>query len=723
MRRFGCLPKTIIMPARADHLIASPPTKTADAVKQQIFVLRERLEYHNYRYYVLDDPEIPDSTYDRMLRQLLDLETKYPQWQYAQSPTRRVGGRAVRAFSTVVHALPLRSLDNAFTAAEIVQFDQRIRKRLARPTPATDTTDLTDATDRSTESPLEYIAEPKLDGLAVSLRFENGWLVQAATRGDGEHGENITQNMRMVLGDKTCLTGDDIPPVFEVRGEVFLARADFAQLNQQQQRAGKKTFINPRNAAAGALRQLDPAITARRPLQICCYAVGEIIGGVCRPTTHLQSLQWIRAVGLPTNDLSEAVSGVAGCVDYYQRLLARRAKLPYEIDGVVYKLARLDWQAQLGATAKAPRWAIAHKFPAEQEMTRVEKIEIQVGRTGAMTPVARLKPVFVGGVTVANATLHNQQEIAAKDIRVGDTVIVRRAGDVIPEVVAVVPAHRPATSQPYIFPEHCPVCAAPLVYEKQGVIARCSGGLYCLAQKKQRIKHFCARAAMDIEGLGDKLIAQFVDEGIVTDVADLYALRAPQLVTMERLAEKSAHNLVLAIADSRETTLARFLFALGLPLVGETTATLLANHLLTLEAIRTATAEQLQAIPDIGEWVATSIITFFAQPHNKIVLEKLLAAGLHWPRVVASNTYASMLHGKTVVLTGTMHMPRTQAKTLLQAAGAKVTTSVSAKTDYVIAGQAAGQKAVQAAKLGVVVWDEARFLHAVRGDGTGDSTG
>ncbi len=534
--------------------------------QHRIQELREKLEYHNHRYYELDDPEIPDSRYDRLIRSLEDLEARYPQYRSAQSPTQKVGGSVAKPFSEVVHAIPMRSLGNAFDEGEIRNFDRRVREW----------TGLEDAQ-------VEYVAEPKIDGLAVSLRYEKGWLAQAATRGDGRAGENVTLNMRQILGDRTRLQGDSIPDVLEVRGEVFISRADFEALNEARRENDLKLFVNPRNAAAGGLRQLDPAVIGSRRLQLYCYSFGQV-EGMPYPGTHAASLRGIRAFGLPVTDLYRVVEGVQGCLAYYQDMLALRAGLPFDIDGVVYKVSRIDWQNSLGFTAKAPRWAIAHKFPAQEEMTTVENIELQVGRTGAVTPVARLEPVFVGGVTVSSATLHNHREIERLDVRVGDRVIVRRAGDVIPEVLSVVKSARPAGAEPYVFPDTCPVCASPVIYEGEGIIARCSGGLACEAQKKQSIRHFASRKAMDIEGLGDKWVDWLLSGQMIADVSDLYRLSPEKLESRYRKSSKAAMNLIQSIENSKTTTLARFLYSLGIPLVGETTAEALAVNLGSLEA-------------------------------------------------------------------------------------------------------------------------------------------
>ena len=692
--------------------IAVSKNLSSDA-QRQIMALREQLEYHNYRYYHLDDPEIPDADYDRILKSLIALEEKHPEWKSADSPTQKVGGVASKTFSEVLHSTPMRSLGNAFETSEIISFDRRVRTLLEQ------------------DGEVDYVAEPKLDGLAVSLRFEQGWLVQAATRGDGKQGENITHNMRKVLGEKTQLQAcqslslPEVPKVLEVRGEVCMRRDDFAALNQAQKKAGQKIFVNPRNAAAGSLRQLDPAVTASRPLRIYCYALGEVVGAT-PPDTHWDALQWIKSLGLPVAELSKQVKGVDECLDYYQQLIKQRDALPFDIDGVVYKVSRMDWQNNLGFTAKAPRWAIAHKFPAQEAMTKVENIDLQVGRSGAITPVARLKPVFVGGVTVSNATLHNGEEIQRLDIRVGDSVIIRRAGDVIPEVVSVVHAKRPEDTPAFKLPKECPVCESAVVYPGQGVIARCSGGLFCDAQNKQSIKHFASRKAMDIEGLGDKLIEQLVDEKMIADVGDLYVLKTAQISTLERMAEKSATNLLAAIEKSKQITLARFLYALGIPLVGETTAQALADNLLTLQAIMEAvmgsadespdSQDSLLRIADIGPLVAHSIETFFKQPHNRVVIDKLLSAGVQLPKPETTTTRVGrVFSGNTVVLTGRLSMSRSEAKKLLQSHCAKVTSSVSKNTDYVIVGQDAGSKAEQAEQLGITMLDENQFLKKIHG--------
>ena len=666
------------------------------SVKKQILQLRETLEYHNYRYYVLDDPNIPDVEYDRLMRALSALETANPAFFSDDSPTQKVGGYSSRTFSEVVHRVPMRSLANAFDREEVEAFDRRVREIIELESGVVD-----------------YIAEPKLDGLAVSLRYENGWLVQAATRGDGQKGENITQNMRQVLQQYTQLQGDDIPAVLEVRGEVFMRKDDFARLNQRQQAEGGKPFVNPRNAAAGSLRQLDPSVTAKRPLSFYGYMLGEVEADHV-PSTHWDIMQWMKKLGVPVSDQLQQVKGVEGCINYYHQMLAQRDALPFDIDGIVYKVSRIDWQQSLGFTAKAPRWALAHKLPAQEEITILEKIEIQVGRTGAITPVARLKPVFVGGVTVSNATLHNKDEIHRLDVREGDSVVVRRAGDVIPEILSVIVDRRPDGTTAFQFPTECPVCQSDIVYEREGVIARCSGGLTCDAQRKENIKHFASRKAMDIEGLGDKIVDQLLDQKLIKDISDIFCLTVEEVAGLERMATKSATNLIDAIEKSKDTTLDRFLFSLGIPQVGETTAQTLAETLGDLDQIMAANEERFVQVPDVGPVVAESLQVFFAQPNNQEIIQKLLDAGIRWPTPeIQVGVDDSPFNGKTVVLTGTMSIARSEAKKMLQTQGAKVTGSVSKNTDYLIAGADAGSKYDKAEQLGVNILDENTFLDMI----------
>ncbi len=669
-------------------------TRVPVKVRRRLDELREQIDYHNYRYYVLDHPVISDAEYDRLLHELERLEAEYPSTVTLESPTQRVGAEPLEAFAAVRHDVPMLSLSNAFDEQAVMDFDRRVRERLG-------------------VEEVDYLAEPKLDGLAVSLVYENGVMVRAATRGDGMTGEDVTANARTLRTVPLRLRGSKHPALLEVRGEVILSREGFRKLNETQRAAGEKLYVNPRNAAAGSLRQLDARVTAERPLEAFYYGFGRVDGKL--PGTQAEMLERFREWGLRVSPERRVVVGVAGCLDEYRRLEAMRDTLPYDIDGVVYKVNSLAAQMQLGQIARAPRWALAHKFPAAEEMTVVRAIEVQVGRTGAVTPVARLEPVFVGGATVSNATLHNRAEIERLDLRVGDTVVVRRAGDVIPEVVSVVAERRPRGARSYRFPTHCPVCGSHIVYEGEGIIARCSGGLYCSAQRKQSIKHFASRRAMDIEGLGDKLVDQLVESALVRDVADLYALTTEQLEDLERMGAKSAHNIVSAIAASRRTTLARFLFSLGINQVGEATAQALADEFGDLDALMTATAETLMNVPDVGPVVAESISAFFEQPHNRDVIVKLRAAGVTWPtgrRRAGRATGA--LAGKRFVLTGALDaMTREEAKQRLEALGAKVSSSVSAKTDYVVVGVDPGSKAARAEALGVTMLDEGAFLELI----------
>lgn len=659
-------------------------------VREQADALRNRIAEHNYRYYVLDDPTISDAEYDQLLRRLLALETEYPELITPDSPTQRVGAAPAGGFASVAHEVPMLSLNNAFDEQEVAAFDRRIRERTGL-------------------DPIEYVAEPKLDGLAISLLYENGVLTRGATRGDGATGEDVTQNVRTIHSIPLRLRVDQHPSVLEVRGEVYISHEGFHALNAQQRQSGGKVFANPRNAAAGSLRQLDPAVTAKRPLEMLCYGVAWINDGEM-PGTQFEVLQRLKGWGFKISLEARCVTGAEGCLSYYRRFAAQRTQLPYDVDGIVYKVNSIALQQELGNVSRAPRWALAHKFPAQEETTQVRSIEVQVGRTGAVTPVARLEPVFVGGVTVSNATLHNRAEIERLDIRVGDTVVVRRAGDVIPEVVSVVKVRRPKGARRYRFPTRCPVCASEIIYEGEGIIARCSGGLSCPAQRKESIKHFARRRAMDIEGLGDKLVDQLVDAGLVQNVADLYELTLEQLVALERLAEKSAQNLLDALKRSKQTTLARFLFALGIPQVGDSTAEQLASAFGSLDALMAATVEQLQAVPDIGPIVAQSIHTFFRQSHNREVLGKLHRAGVRWPQPTTAPDHRP-LRGKTFIVTGTLSgMTRDEAKRRLQALGAKVTGSVSNNTDYAVVGADPGSKAVKAERLGVKILNEESFI-------------
>ena len=655
-------------------------------IHKRLEALRKEINYHNYRYYVLDDPEVTDAEFDRLMRELDSLEEKHPELITPDSPTQRVGAEPLKAFAEVQHEVPMLSLANAFSDGEVDDFDRRGRERLA-------------------VSDLQYSVEPKLDGLAISLLYQDGVLVRAATRGDGTKGEDVTLNVRTIDAIPLRLLGNDYPPELEVRGEVIITKAGFETLNEQQRNNNAKLFANPRNAAAGSLRQLDPRITATRPLSFYCYGIGKVAGDSL-PQRHSEIMQQLKNWGFPVNPHSRVVTGVKGCLEYYREMQDKRDDLPYDIDGIVYKVDRLDQQQQLGFVARAPRWALAHKFPAQEEMTTLLDIDVQVGRTGALTPVARLEPVHVGGVMVSNATLHNQDEIERLDARIGDTVIVRRAGDVIPQVVGVVISRRQGRPRRYKLPHACPVCGSPTVRLPGEAVTYCTGGLYCAAQRKQAIKHFVSRRAMDIEGLGDKLVEQLVDEHLVNDIADLYQLTVEQLAGLERMAEKSATNLVKALDKSRTTTLARFIYALGIHDVGETTAQTLANYFGSLDAIKQADETSLMAVPDVGPVVAKSIVEFFKQTHNQDVIGKLTRV-ISWPEVEIKSAAELPLQGKTFVLTGTLsNMTRDEAKAGLQALGAKVSGSVSKKTDYVVVGENPGSKADKAEELGVEILDE-----------------
>jgi DNA ligase (NAD+) len=673
--------------------------------------LRGLLHHHAHCYYTLDAPEVPDAEYDRLFRELQALEAAHPELLTPDSPTQRVGGRVLDAFAAVAHRVPMLSIrtetDTEASGAEA--FDARVRKELS----------LGDAAPA-----VEYVAELKFDGLAMSLRYEGGVLVQAATRGDGETGEDVTANIR-TIGQIPLLLPSDAPAVLEVRGEVYMRRDDFEKLNERQRARiaagmkGEKTFVNPRNAAAGAVRQLDSGIAAERPLSFFAYGWGDLTAPEGGPvwTTHYQALQQLKAWGFPVAEQTSCVLGAAGLVGFHQRMAAERDALPYDIDGVVYKVNRLDWQQQLGFVTREPRWAVAHKYPAQEEMTQVLAIDVQVGRTGKLTPVAKLSPVFVGGVTVTNATLHNELEARRKDVRVGDTVIVRRAGDVIPEVVSVVLDKRPQDAQVFTMMSHCPVCGSLAEREEGEADHRCTGGLFCSAQRKQAVWHFAHRRAMDIEGLGDKLVDQLVDSGQVNTLADLYHLKLETLAAMDRMAEKSAINLLEALDQSKQATLPRFLFGLGIRHVGEATAKELARHFGQLAAIMEASEDALLQVPDVGPIVAHSIHTFFAQAHNRDVVQALRDAGVRWAEGEALAPTEMPLSGITVVLTGTLQsMGRDEAKDKLEALGAKVAGSVSKKTSYVVAGAEAGSKLDKAQALGVPVLDDAGLAKLLNGD-------
>ena len=662
----------------------------SEDIKSHVAELRGIINDLNYHYYSQDDPAASDAEYDRLFNELKQLEATYPELQTADSPTQRVGAVPLAKFSQVTHAMPMLSLDNVFDETELTAFNQRVKDRL------------------NSSQPVEYAAEPKLDGLAISIRYENGLLVQAATRGDGSVGEDVTENVRTIRNVPLKLQGDNVPAVVEIRGEIYMPKAGFEKLNQQQLADGKKIFVNPRNAAAGSLRQLDSAITASRPLALFCYALGDI-DGMARPDSHQQAMDLIAGWGGAVCPEFKVLTDVSACLDYLHQLAEKREALSYEIDGVVFKVNSSELQNRLGFVSRAPRWAIAYKFPAQEEMTIVEAIEIQVGRTGALTPVARLKPVFVGGVTVSNATLHNEDEIRRKDVRIGDTVIVRRAGDVIPEIVGVVTAKRPENAVEFVMPKQCPVCDSAVERAEGEAVARCSGGLYCAAQRKEALKHFASRKAMDIDGLGDKLVEQLVDAQLIKDPADLFQLTAEQLAGLERMGDKSAENLVNALQAAKHTRFARFLYALGIREVGEATARALALHFVDLNKLKAATEEQLLEIEDVGPIVAQHIVTFFQQLHNLEVIDRLLAQGIDWPE--EKPAFAdSLLNGKTIVLTGTLDiLSRSEAKEKLLALGAKVAGSVSAKTDFVVAGRDAGSKLNKAESLGIPVVDEAQL--------------
>lgn len=667
-------------------------TASSDTVRQ-IESLRDEIRHHNHCYHVLDDPEIPDAEYDRLVRQLQAMEREHPELVTPDSPTQRVGDEPIDAFGTVQHRLPMLSLDNAFSEDELRDFHRRVVDRLERSNVGDD---------------LGYAAEPKLDGAAVSLLYVDGKLERGATRGDGTRGEDITHNVRTIDSVPLRLFGRGYPSMLEVRGEVFMPKAGFEAYNKKALEAGEKTFVNPRNAAAGSLRQLDPKLTAERPLDIYVYSVGMVEDGPL-PDRHSDVLDQLQQWGLKTCPERRVVKGVDGCLAYYNDIGKRRDSLPYEIDGVVYKVDSRADQDELGFVSRAPRWAIAHKFPAQEELTVVQGVEFQVGRTGAITPVARLEPVFVGGVTVSNATLHNIDELNRKDVRVGDTVIVRRAGDVIPEVVSVIASRRPKGTKRVGLPRKCPVCRSKVSREEGEAVARCTGGLYCAAQRIEALKHFVSRRAMDIDGLGSKLIEQLVAIDRIKTPADLYGIHEDELSAMERMGEKSAQNLITSIDKSKETTLSRFLYGLGIREVGEATAASLAAHFGGLEAIMSASDSDLLAVADVGPVVASRIRAFFDEEHNRDVIQRLRESGVRWietePVATASD---GPLVGKTFVLTGTLStMTRDEAKDRIQQLGGKVSGSVSKKTDFVIFGEKAGSKLAKAQQLGVETLDEA----------------
>lgn len=652
--------------------------------------LRQEIDDHNHRYYVLDDPQVPDADYDRLFRELQTLEREYPQLVTEGSPTQRVGATADTSFAEVMHRIPMLSLDNAFSEEELTDFDRRVRERL------------------TIEGAVCYVCEPKLDGLAVSLHYESGVLVRAATRGDGYTGEDITANIRTIRSVPLTLRGAGIPALVEVRGEVYMPKAGFERLNKTLTERGEKTFVNPRNAAAGSLRQKKSTVTARRPLEMCAYSVAVEDESVL-PNTHWGCLEMVSSWGFRINPEMSLATGADECWQAYETLLSKRPDLPYEIDGIVFKVNDLDLQQQLGFVSRAPRWAIAQKFPAEEVLTVVEGVEFQVGRTGAVTPVARLKPVFVGGVTVSNATLHNMDEIERLGLKIGDTVFIRRAGDVIPQVVKVVVSKRPDDARDVVRPTHCPACDSDIVQIEGEVVARCSGGLYCPAQRKEAIHHYASRKALDIEGLGDKWIDILVEQGMVKTVADLYRLTVVDLMKLERMGERSAANLVAAIAGSAQPQLWRFIYALGIREIGEATAKSLARHFGTLEALTAADEDVLQQVTDVGPIVAGHIQSFFQQPHNQETIDDLKSCGVIWQTETVSEE-TTVLAGETWVLTGTLQaMTRAEARSRLESLGAKVAGSVSARTTCVVAGEAAGSKLTRAESLGVRVLNEEEF--------------
>ena len=663
-----------------------------DDLQAEVERLRTLIEHYNHRYYVQDDPEVPDAEYDRVFQQLKALEAQHPELVSAQSPTQRVGAAPLSSFAQVQHEKPMLSLDNAFSAEDLADFYRRVSDRLGM------------------SQAIDFACEPKLDGIAVSLMYEQGVLVRGATRGDGTTGEDITHNVRTIPSIPLRLNGDNIPAKLEVRGEIYMPKAGFTRFNAEAETRGEKTFVNPRNAAAGSLRQLDARITAKRPLEMCCYGVGVVEGGSL-PASHTETMAQLAHWGMKTSRYLRLASGLEGCLAYYEEMAELRNTLPYEIDGLVFKVNAYSLQERLGFVSRYPRFAIAHKFPAQEELTQVENIEFQVGRTGAVTPVARLKPVFVGGVTVSNATLHNMDEIERLGLMIGDYVIIRRAGDVIPQVAGVVAEKRPADAKPVQLPTHCPVCQSAVERIEGEAVARCSGGLSCSAQRKEALRHYASRKAMDIEGLGEKLIDVLVDSEQLKSLADIYHLQHARLAGMERMGEKSATNLLTAIERSKQTTLARFIYALGIREVGEATARNLAQAFGFLDSLMAADEAALVAVPDVGQVVAHHIHTFFQQAHNLEVITALRNAGVSWPEEAPAEQGDLPLADQVYVLTGTLEsMGRDEAKARLQALGAKVTGSVSKKTHCVVAGPGAGSKLAKAETLGVDILDEAGLI-------------
>lgn len=663
-------------------------------VKERIDALKSQLEEHNYQYYVMDAPSIPDAEYDRLMRELISLEKQHPSLISADSPSQKVGGTPLSKFDPVLHEVPMLSLDNGFEVSDLIAFEKRLQDRLLS---------FTD---------IEFSCEPKLDGLAASILYENGILTRGATRGDGQVGEDITKNVKTIANVPIKLRGKNIPNKVEVRGEVFMPKAGFEKLNEKQKKAGNKLFVNPRNAAAGSLRQLDSRITAKRPLLFYAYSMGVIEGdGLTELPLHTERLAALEKWGIPLCKESTVAAGAKACIAYFTKMGEMRDSLPYDIDGVVFKVNDINLQQRLGFVAKAPRWAMAQKFPAQEEITTLLDVEFQVGRTGAITPVARLEPVFVGGVTVSNATLHNQGEIARLGVKIGDKVVIRRAGDVIPQVVSVVLEKRTGDVRDIVFPTHCPVCHSHIERIDTEAVARCTGGLVCAAQRKEAIKHFASRKALDIDGLGDKIVEQLVDANIIKNPADLFRLNMPKLLSVERMGDKSAVNLLNAIEKSKETTLPKFLYSLGIREVGESTARNLALHYLTLDRIMQADIESLIEVQDVGAIVALHVFHFMREPLNVDIINDLIALGIHWPEIQQASLDEQPFAGKTIVLTGTLsQMGRSEAKAKLQELGAKVSGSVSAKTDLVIAGEKAGSKLSKAESLNIAVWNEAQMI-------------
>ncbi len=670
-----------------------PQQSSLKAIQKKLFDLKHQLEEYNYQYYVVDEPAVPDAEYDRVMRQLQQLESENPSLITKDSPSQRVSGVASSAFEKVSHKVPMLSLDNVFTEQEFQKFNQRLQQKL------------------DTDKNLTFTCEPKLDGLAISLTYEQGLLTLGATRGDGSVGEDVTANVRTLRNLPLKLRGTDWPDRVEVRGEIYMPKHSFEVLNQEAIKNNQKTFANPRNAAAGSLRQLEPKIAASRQLQIYCYALGDVSENYPLPDSHYQRLQLVRDWGLPVSPEVETTKGIEGCNQYYQTILKHRTDLPYEIDGVVFKIDDISYQQALGFVSRAPRWAIAYKFPAQEELTKLLDVEFQVGRTGSITPVARLEPVSVGGVTVSNATLHNQDEIKRLDVRIGDTVVIRRAGDVIPQILSVIKERRPETATKIIFPQHCPDCGSDVERMEGEAVARCSGGLYCGAQRVESIKHFASRKALDIDGLGERLVEQFVELKLIEDVADLFNIKASQIAALERMGEKSADNLINAIESSKQTSFAKFLYALGIREVGEATARALAQHFRNLEGLIQATEDELLGIDDVGPIVAGHIRHFFSQPHNQVVIKKLLEVGVNWPQPERKDQSTQPLLGQSWVLTGSLQsMKRSEAKNHLLELGAKVSGSVSSKTHCVVAGPGAGSKLAKADELKIPVLDEEGLL-------------